>query len=145
MYTQILLHAACETLWEPEGAWQDPSNTRPGCSQVASVTAQDGSPGPAQPQRWVRTKPTKPCPRAGSRWCSEAPRYSGWHCSHAAECFVQQLQHDLIFIFFFLLILQQWSPYYLNCIVLYMPIQIPALNPTTICFSQGTHSLVISS
>lgn len=99
MYTQILLHTACETLWEPEGAWQSPCNTRPGCSQAASVTAQDGSPGPAQPQHWVRTKPTKPCPRAGSWWCLEASRYSGWHCSHTAECFVQQLQYDLIFFF----------------------------------------------
>lgn len=56
MYTQILLHAAYETLWEHEGAWQSPGNTKTACSQVASVTPQDQAPRPAQRQHCICTK-----------------------------------------------------------------------------------------
>lgn len=59
--TQILLNAAHETLWEPEGAWQSFSDKRIACNQVVFVTSQDQSPGPAPCQHCVCTK-TAACP-----------------------------------------------------------------------------------
>lgn len=96
----------------------------------------------AQAQHCVHTKTTALPARglgAASAWI---PCYSGWHCSHTAESFCATATWLHVFCLLLLLILQQWSPYYLNCFILYMPTQISTLNPTTICFSQ--HIIVMS-
>lgn len=55
MYTQLSLHAACETFEEPEAAQKCPVDTRTARSQVAS---QDRPPGPGQHQHCVHSKTT---------------------------------------------------------------------------------------
>lgn len=135
-YTQILLHAPCEMLWKPEGAWQSP------VIQELSAARWHLSPVRMDPLGQLSTS-TVYIPKQ-----QRAPP-EGWVVSSLGDHMLFRLvslSHSWTFgataaawlFFFFLLILEQGTPYYLNCIILYMPIDLLALKPTTVSFSQYT-------